>query len=252
MRRLLPIVTAAGLLGAAALSYGLDRPAGYGARIDFMAVLPPPPATGSPEAVAERKAFAASAAAIGTPRWAEAGDQVFPTAPQVTAQIGCALGRRISPATTPVTARLMANIAADLRQPVEAAKSHFKRDRPFVHADDTRTCDPRTLGSLGGSTGGTLSFSYPSGHAAYGEAWSRALAQAAPDHADALTAWGRRFGDNRVVCRVHWPSDIAAGRRLGAALHARLTANPAFRTDLAAARAELARASAATGCAPAR
>jgi acid phosphatase (class A) len=52
-----------------------------------------------------------------------------------------------------------------------------------------------------------------------------------------------------VICGVHYQSDVEAGRQLGAAMVARLHAEPAFEKDLAAARAELARDHAApAGC----
>ncbi len=129
--------------------------------------------------------------------------------------------------------------------PVEASKAFYKRNRPYVGNADTRTCDPRTLGS---STGGLLSYAYPSGHAAYGWFWSQILISVAPERAAPLAAFGRHLGDNRIVCRVHWPSDVAAGRKLADAMLAKLAVVPAYQFDLAAAKVELARAPAAKGC----
>ena len=43
-------------------------------------------------------------------------------------------------------------------------------------------------------------------------------------------------------CGVHYPSDVEAGRTVGAALVARLHAEPQFLADMAAAKAELATA----------
>ena len=51
---------------------------------------------------------------------------------------------------------------------------------------------------------------------------------------------GRAFGESRVVCNVHWYSDVVAGRLMGASAVARLHANPAFRAELEAAKAEFA------------
>ncbi|WP_161494561.1 hypothetical protein [Caulobacter sp. B11] len=51
---------------------------------------------------------------------------------------------------------------------------------------------------------------------------------------------------------MHYPSDIQAGRLIGAAVVSRLHAEAAFRTDLEAARAELAASRSkgpAAGCA---
>jgi acid phosphatase (class A) len=80
--------------------------------------------------------------------------------------------------------------------------------------------------------------SYPSGHAAYGWAVARVLALAAPDRADALLALGRDYGLSREICGMHFPSDVAAGKAVSEAVVRRLMADPAFRADLAAVRAE--------------
>jgi hypothetical protein len=81
--------------------------------------------------------------------------------------------------------------------------------------------------------------SYPSGHTAIGWGWALILSEIAPDQTNAIIARGRAFGESRVVCNVHWESDVAEGRLIGAATLARLHAEPAFRADLQDARAEL-------------
>mgnify|MGYP006280028299 CR=1 FL=1 len=43
-------------------------------------------------------------------------------------------------------------------------------------------------------------------------------------------------------CRVHWTSDVAAGRMLGLALYQRISATPAYQADVKAAAAEIAKA----------
>ncbi|OYU15338.1 MAG: phosphatase [Alphaproteobacteria bacterium PA4] len=248
MRRRLLLGAGVLLAGAAALGWALDRPPGYGATIAWAALLPGPPAAGSTVDRADRAAFAATGAGIDGPRWRQAATEIYPSSDAVTAEIACALGRRISADTTPATIRLVTRAATDMQGPAEAAKRAYRRNRPYVGAADTRTCDPRTLGGIGGSTGGVLSYAYPSGHAAFGRITALTLAAVLPDRAAALRAWGDRLGDNRLVCRVHWQSDVAAGRTLADALYPKLAALPAFRADVAAARAELLQAPAATGC----
>jgi acid phosphatase (class A) len=49
-----------------------------------------------------------------------------------------------------------------------------------------------------------------------------------------------------VICGVHYQSDVEAGRMLGASMVAAEHADPAFRADLAAAKAELAKPHVAT------
>jgi acid phosphatase (class A) len=82
--------------------------------------------------------------------------------------------------------------------------------------------------------------SYPSGHSALGFGWGLILAQVVPDRAAELVARGRAYGDSRRICNVHWLSDIEEGRVVASAVVARLNAEPAFRADLDAARAEVA------------
>ncbi len=230
-----------GLALAGVLVIGVPggRLPGYGVRLDYHTVIGPPPAPGSVAAGTDRAAIALATAGIGGPAWQAATQEIFPTSAAVRAEVSCAIGHRLADDATPATLRLIKRAAADLQPPVEAAKAHFARDRPFVGDDDPRSCDLRTLGVLGTWSGGLLSYSYPSGHAAFGEMAALVLADAAPARAAPLAAWGQALGNHRVACRVHWPSDIDAGRRLAIAVHARLAALPAYRADIAAARLEL-------------
>jgi acid phosphatase (class A) len=230
------------------LAYGLESPQGYGVTLDWQAVLGPPPAAGSVTERQDRAAFAKTAAGIGSPAWAAAKAQVYPTSNDVRAELGCALGHALSDKATPATMRLLTRENADLKVVVDAGKIYFKRNRPYVGAADPRTCDPRTLGGLGGMTGGALSYSWPSGHAAIGRLTALTLSAADPGRRAALMQWGDALGANRLVCRVHWVSDVAAGRRLADAMYGKLSAVPAFQADLAAARAELSLAPASVDC----
>jgi acid phosphatase (class A) len=47
-----------------------------------------------------------------------------------------------------------------------------------------------------------------------------------------------REGISRVICNVHWQSDVDAGRMMGAAAVARLHADEDFLADLRKAKAE--------------
>ena len=67
--------------------------------------------------------------------------------------------------------------------------------------------------------------SYPSGHGAGGWAWALVMAELVPSRADAILQRGRDYGDSRVICGYHFPSDIEAGRVIAAAVIARLHAD---------------------------
>jgi acid phosphatase (class A) len=113
------------------------------------------------------------------------------------------------------------------------AKNTYQRERPFM-VNSEPTCTPDEEEQL------RKDGSYPSGHTALGWAWALILTEIAPDRADAVLARGRAFGESRVVCNVHWYSDVLAGRFMGAATVARLHADPAFRKELEAAKIEYA------------
>ena len=116
----------------------------------------------------------------------------------------------------------------------------ISRERPML-GDDKPICIPRAKWM-------DTNASYPSGHATTGWVWGLILAEVQPARASALAAAAKEAAYSRVVCGVHYQSDIDAGEKLGAAMVARLHADPAFRADLAKARLELARAPAPGGC----
>jgi acid phosphatase (class A) len=66
------------------------------------------------------------------------------------------------------------------------------------------------------------------------------LAGIAPDKADAVLQRAHAFGQSRVVCGVHWQSDVDHGRVMGAASVARLQSDATFQAQLALARQEVA------------
>lgn len=143
------------------------------------------------------------------------------------------LGAEFRADRLPATRTLLMRVARDAGMASQAPKALYHRPRPFVRNPSQSTCV--TTDDLIRDSG-----SYPSGHAALGFAWGLVLAELEPTHADALIKRGYEFSESRVVCGVHFESDIAAGRVLGAAVVARLHADTSFQEQVAAARAELA------------
>lgn len=202
--------------------------------LDGIAILGPPPAPDSARGQADRAVYLETRAMAGTPRWREAqrdNDLWYGGALQ---RYACALGADIGPKATPATWRLLQRVELDTRTVGGPAKSLYNRTRPLI-GDERPVCIPREDWM---KTNG----SYPSGHANVGWAWGLILAEMAPAKASGLIVAGREIGESRIICGVHYQSDVEAGRKLGSALVARLHAERAFRIDLAAAKAELARA----------
>ena len=197
--------------------------------------LPAPPAPGTPGFAADRAAYVAALAGKDGRAWKRAVSQARVRSPAVAGQIMCAIGARVDPAPTSAFGRLMQRSAVTLSQASEQSKAAWNRNRPYVGEKGAVTCDPD-------ANFGTQSPGYPSGHAGIGWMWGLMLSQLAPERTNQLLAWGAELGENRIACRVHYPSDVAAGRMLGAALLARMQGDPAFRADMEAARAEIAAA----------
>lgn len=200
--------------------------------LDAMALIPPPPAAGSPAEAADRAGHAAGIAQKDGPRWATAVEDVKILEPGAFRSFACAAGAPIDETRTPKLASLLRRVVIDAGLATYAAKEHYARGRPFVGVAEPTVCVAAE--SLSGSA------AYPSGHASVGWAWALILAELKPERANPILVRGREFGDSRVVCGVHWPTDVEAGRLVGAGVVARLHAEPAFQADLAAARAELA------------
>jgi acid phosphatase (class A) len=201
---------------------------------DPRAYLPGPPAPGSPAMAADRAAYESALAGRDGPAWKAAAAQLRINSPAVAQQLMCAIGAKLDPTPNSAYGRLLRRSGTTLAVASEGAKAVWNRDRPYA-ADKGAICDPE-------ADFGKQSPSYPSGHAGMGWLWGLMLAELVPDRADALLKWGVELGDNRLACRVHFPSDVAAGRTMAAALYARLQAEPAFRADMAAAKAEIAAA----------
>jgi acid phosphatase (class A) len=147
--------------------------------------------------------------------------------------LGPVMGGGFTAEHYPLTAEAFARLRTPLGAAILTAKSRFDRERPFEVDSAVTPCiavDDRLRASG----------AYPSGHAAFGWAWALVLAELDPDRADAILARGREFGDSRVVCGLHYPSDVEAGRVIAAGTLARLHAEPGFRAALDAARTEYA------------
>ncbi len=199
---------------------------------DSLTLLPPAPGADSATAQADAVANRTALALHGSPRWQLAIADAQLSFPDAASTFACALGAEPNATTTPSLYRLLRRTLADAGLSTYAAKRSYARARPFmVNGEPLCTPDDRAMLESDGS--------YPSGHAAIGWAWGLVIAELAPDRANAIFARAYAFGESRSVCNVHWPSDIDAGRVMGAVTVARLHADATFTADLGQARREL-------------
>ena len=200
---------------------------------DSLHLVPAPPAPGSAALAHDHAVMRAALAMRDTPRFEQARIDADLDFPFAAGTFACALGTRIDAQHTPAAYRLLRRTLADASHSTRTAKDHYQRTRPFVENGA-----PTGPGAGGAQVRGDRS--YPSGHAAIGWTWALVLAQLAPERTDALVARGRNFGESRLVCNMHWQSDILQSRFMGSATFARLQSDPGFRADMAAASKELA------------
>ncbi|HEY3276829.1 MAG TPA: phosphatase PAP2 family protein [Syntrophorhabdaceae bacterium] len=203
-----------------------------------------PPAGTSAAFAADEEAYRATRKLRGTPRWDLArtdGDLRTAGAPHA---FSCAIDAPITAEATPRLFNLMARARIDASRTVSRAKDQYPRTRPFIFYGDS-TCAPADQIYL------RRNGSYPSSHAAAGWMWALILAEIVPDRAERIFERGIAFGESRMICGVHWQSDVNAGFILGAAVTARLHGDPDFLKELAAAREEIS-AARAKGLKPSR
>jgi acid phosphatase (class A) len=209
----------------------------------FLRLLPPPPEAGSAEARADARIYRESRRGIGGPSWQKAISQLSVTSPAFVQQLGCAVGAKIGPDTTPATMAILRRAGADLAPAISAAKEHYKRPRPFT-TDGGKACDP----DAAKDGGKALGFSYPSGHAAVGWLWGLILADIRPERSVQLLHFGKETGDLRMACRVHYLSDVTNGRLFATGLYQALADHADYKADVEKAAAELSLAPVPQGC----
>jgi acid phosphatase (class A) len=209
---------------------------------DATDLLGPPPPEGSGTKAGDVATYQATRKLEGGARWALAARDAEYGPAVMMADFSCAVGVRLTPDNFPALLRLFSRAQLDSGRIMGRAKIAYRRPRPFVELGGKICVAP--------DPGLAKSYSYPSGHSTYGWTAGLILAQVAPDRAATILARARAYGESRVVCGVHYESDVAAGRATGSALFSALQTRPDFQADVAAASADLARARVGAGAAP--
>ncbi|MFT9089946.1 MAG: phosphatase PAP2 family protein [Gluconacetobacter sp.] len=193
---------------------------------------PVPPAQGSAMDAYDRKVFAETRALKDTPRWALARSDADARPEALLADFSCAVGHSLTPETAPALFKLVSALRDAVKAQVKIQKDIVRRPRPFV-GNDAPICVARKADAA-------ADYAYPSGHATTG--WSAALLLSSlfPAHAGQILARGREYGESRVVCGVHWASDVWAGFVTGGVVFAQFVSDPAHADLLDAARREIA------------
>jgi acid phosphatase (class A) len=218
---------------------GEPRPQPYLASnpVDFRNVLAPPPRADSLWDTDDRRAVD-ELQKVDDNRWESAGLDAAFVYPRFEEAFGKPIDRKTSPALIHLLNRALRDVGATTFK----AKEYFQRPRPYQRVQLQRVCgEERAPPPEPRPSGGS---SYPSGHSAYGWAVAMVLARVAPERAEALLARAAEYAESRIICGMHFPTDVSAGQTLAAAVIAHLDASAEFQADVARARAEVFRTAA--------
>ena len=228
--------TPAALRPEAAQAVRTPEAKGYlsGSLIQALAdAVPPPPVAGSPTDLADKARSNQFKTLEDSDRWLLATAHAELRPPLALQHFDCALGVRLGSTTTPNLNRLMQRLFDDSDAAAELVKARGFRARPVGDDPERRPCQRV-------SEAGRRSASYPSGSSTVATVYGEAFAALEPQHAAEARHTAHEMGLSRLVCGMHYPSDVAAGVGLGKAVFEAAAATPGFDADLAAARAELA------------
>ena len=138
-------------------------------------------------------------------------------------------------AKLPATKKLFDEIGNEEEQRTKLFKTYFARKRPYQRDTSIVICASEGKGT-------TKPNSYPSGHTTLGFSMGVVLANLIPEKNQAILARAKLYAEHRMVCGVHYRSDIVGGQALGTAMALKLMEVPSFAADYAAAHAELVQA----------
>jgi acid phosphatase (class A) len=129
----------------------------------------------------------------------------------------------------PLTARLGQEVHAEEAAVSKQLKTVFARPRPYQMDGTLHPVCKQTAAAN----------SYPSGHTLSGYLLALTLAELLPEKKEAILGRADEYAQHRLICGVHYPSDLEASRRLAYVVFGYLLSNAQFSHDLQASRNEL-------------
>jgi len=132
---------------------------------------------------------------------------------------------------SPQTFKLLTLVGDEEEDDTKGAKAYFHRDRPYAAEPAIKTCTPVKPGKAANS--------YPSGHATRAFSMGVVLASLVPARSQEILARAAQYAEHRLICGVHYRSDIVAGQQFGTVLALKLMQKPEFQALMTAAQAEL-------------
>ena len=192
---------------------------------DLFGILPPPPAEHSDATKAELARLHQieqdrTPAQVAAAQKDDKEEDIF--------YLRSVMGKGFTPDNLPLLAALSDRVESEASAASGVLKGEFKRPRPYQL--------DRTLHPVCATV--TAPDSYPSGHSILGYLEALTLIRIVPEKSREILERADDYAHNRMVCGVHYPSDIAGSREAAYLLFGYLMAQHRFQNDLAAARAE--------------
>ncbi len=192
--------------------------------VDLTALLPPPPASDSPETKAEL----GDLLVIQIARTPDMVARAQADAVEEVWRFADVLGPKFNAESLPKTAALFERLVATDNAVLEPAKSQFSRQRPYMVSDLVKpVVKPSTSGS------------WPSSHASLGTLMGIILADMLPEKRMAIMTRAQAYAENRLVAGAHFPSDVEMGRVSGTVIANAALHQATFIADFAASKTEL-------------
>jgi acid phosphatase (class A) len=138
----------------------------------------------------------------------------------------------LSPTARPLLLRLMMRAMGELSNYSDDYKKKGDRQRPYIEDPSIALCYDNPSYPLNSKQ------SYPSGHAANGYGAALILAEMFPARRQQVLARGVRYGENRIACEAHHPSDVLQGQLLAIEFFKEIALSDRFKRDLDCARSE--------------
>ena len=211
-------ITFAGVLCLAVYAPALEARECHGqSDVPMVNLLPPPPCETCPKAKAELEELAS----LERERTLEQENRVVSDAKRSVDRFLDGAGIAYEPEKFRSCEKFFTMPRQEEKAAVEAAKDAFCRTRPFkipgspLHPVEGARPDD--------------SFSYPSGHAAYGATIGFLLAEMLPEKRAEIYRRIKDYARARMIAGAHFRSDVEAGKLIGAAVVASLFAKPDFR-----------------------
>lgn len=171
---------------------------------DYAAILPAPPApdTLAGQADLETVQRAQLMRTAEDVAWAKLSDASMHTFMETAVA-----GEWFTEKNLPYTAEFLNDVMNDGNAAIRQTKSLFARHRPPLLDKSIEPCVPLAK-----------SFSYPSGHATRAYVWAGVMGDLFPERRAEFEAYASKVAWGRIIAGVHFPTDLAGGRRVADAL----------------------------------